>query len=173
MSDIHHPGRRSLLAAGAASTAALGASWLLTGCTGAAAAPVLPAAAKKGAPDRGGTLRVARPPASEAETLDPASALSAYEYLGALYNRLVRVDADLDWLSFVGKLRLTGMPIADMVRFAELVRRGEVTFDERREILEQTRREVVARIAELQDTVAVLDSKIDFFAGARRASERD
>jgi hypothetical protein len=59
-----------------------------------------------------------------------------------------------------------------MVRFAELVRRGEVTFDERREILEQTRREVVARIAELQDTVAVLDSKIDFFAGARRASER-
>ncbi|MFF4130694.1 hypothetical protein ACFY1B_04000 [Streptomyces mirabilis] len=94
MSDIHHPGRRSLLAAGAASTAALGASWLLTGCTGAAAAPVLPAAAKKGAPDRGGTLRVARPPASEAETLDPARALSAYEYLGALYNRLVRVDAD-------------------------------------------------------------------------------
>ncbi|MFF7887708.1 MerR family transcriptional regulator [Streptomyces sp. NPDC020794] len=81
-------------------------------------------------------------------------------------------NRDLDWLSFVGKLRLTGMPIADMVRFAELVRRGEVTFDERREILEQTRREVVARIAELQDTVAVLDSKIDFFAGARRASER-
>ncbi|MFK0023841.1 ABC transporter substrate-binding protein [Streptomyces sp. NPDC090798] len=96
MSDIHHPGRRSLLAAGAASAAALGASWLLTGCTGAAAAPVLPAAAKKGAPDHGGTLRIARPPASEAETLDPASALSAYEYLGALYNRLVRVDANGD-----------------------------------------------------------------------------
>ncbi|MER5926467.1 ABC transporter substrate-binding protein [Streptomyces mirabilis] len=96
MSDIHHPGRRSVLAAGAASAAALGASWLLTGCTGAAAAPVLPAAAKKGAPDRGGILRIARPPASEAETLDPASALSAYEYLGALYNRLVRVDANGD-----------------------------------------------------------------------------
>ncbi|MFD8004140.1 ABC transporter substrate-binding protein [Streptomyces mirabilis] len=48
------------------------------------------------APDRGGTLRIARPPASEAETLDPASALSAYEYLGALYNRLVRVDANGD-----------------------------------------------------------------------------
>ncbi|MER5906383.1 ABC transporter substrate-binding protein [Streptomyces mirabilis] len=75
---------------------ALGASWLLTGCTGAAAAPVLLAAAKKGAPDRGGTLRIARQPASEAETLDPAGALSAYEYLGALYNRLVRVDANGD-----------------------------------------------------------------------------
>lgn len=85
MSDIHHPGRRSVLAAGAAS--------LLSGCTGVASTPVLPAAAAKGAPDRGGTLRIARPPASDAETLDPASALSAYEYLGALYNRLVRVDA--------------------------------------------------------------------------------
>ncbi|MER5184036.1 MerR family transcriptional regulator [Streptomyces sp. NPDC002896] len=80
-------------------------------------------------------------------------------------------NRDLDWLAFVGKLRLTGMPVADMVRFAELVRRGEVTFDERREILQQTRREVVTRIAELQDTLAVLDSKIDFYAGARRASE--
>ncbi|MPY56287.1 ABC transporter substrate-binding protein [Streptomyces spongiae] len=94
MSDIHHPGRRSVLAAGAAGAASLGASWLLTGCTGAASAPVLPVAAQQGAPDRGGTLRIARPPASDAETLDPASALSAYEYLGALYNRLVRVDKD-------------------------------------------------------------------------------
>lgn len=92
MSDIHHPGRRSVLAAGAG----LGASWLLTGCSGAASTPVLPAAAIEGAPDRGGTLKVARPPASEAETLDPASSLSAYEYLGALYNRLVRVGADGD-----------------------------------------------------------------------------
>jgi DNA-binding transcriptional MerR regulator len=80
-------------------------------------------------------------------------------------------NRDLDWLAFVGKLRLTGMPVADMVRFAELVRQGEVTFDERREILERTRREVVARIAELQDTLAVLDCKIDFYGGARRAPE--
>lgn len=80
-------------------------------------------------------------------------------------------NRDLDWLTFVRKLRLTGMPIADMVRFAELVRQGEATYDERREILEQTRREVVARVAELQDTLAVLDSKIDFYGDARRAPE--
>ena len=33
--------------------------------------------------------------------------------------------------TFVGKLRLTGMPVADMVRYAELVREGEHTFGER------------------------------------------
>lgn len=81
-------------------------------------------------------------------------------------------NRDLDWLAFVGKLRLTGMPVADMVRYAELLREGEHTFQERRELLEATRRDVRARIAELQDTLAVLDHKIDFYAGARRAPER-
>ncbi|MYW65458.1 MerR family transcriptional regulator [Streptomyces sp. SID8379] len=79
---------------------------------------------------------------------------------------------DLDWLAFVNKLRLTGMPVADMVRYAELVRLGEETFDERRELLESTRRDVLHRMAELQDTLAVLDHKINFYAGARTASER-
>ncbi|GHF46440.1 hypothetical protein GCM10010218_29640 [Streptomyces mashuensis] len=80
-------------------------------------------------------------------------------------------NRDLDWLDFVRRLRLTGMPVADMVRFAELVLEGEATYDERRDILERTRQEVLTRIAELQDTVAVLDAKIDFYAGAHRAPE--
>jgi peptide/nickel transport system substrate-binding protein len=41
---------------------------------------------------KGGTLRIARPVASSGESLDPASSLCAYEYLGALYNRLVKQD---------------------------------------------------------------------------------
>ncbi len=73
-------------------------------------------------------------------------------------------NKDLDWLSLVGKLRLTGMPVADMVRYAELVRAGEHTLTERRELLEATRRDVRHRIAELRDTLAVLDYKIDMYA---------
>jgi DNA-binding transcriptional MerR regulator len=84
-------------------------------------------------------------------------------------------NRDLDWLRFVGKLRLTGMPVADMVRYAEMVRAGEHTFEARQELLKQTRRDVRSRIAELQDTLAVLDHKIEYYAtsaDARRASER-
>ncbi|MEV6679689.1 MerR family transcriptional regulator [Streptomyces erythrochromogenes] len=73
-------------------------------------------------------------------------------------------DKDLDWLGFVGKLRATGMSVADMVRYAELVREGEHTVEERRELLERTRREVRARIGELTDALAVLDYKIDMYA---------
>lgn len=81
-------------------------------------------------------------------------------------------NRDLDWLDFVGKLRRTGMPVADMVRYAELVRAGDQNFAERRELLEETRRNVLARITELRGTLAVLDHKIDFYGGAARASER-
>ncbi|MFI6348815.1 MerR family transcriptional regulator [Streptomyces sp. NPDC050560] len=81
-------------------------------------------------------------------------------------------NRDLDWLSLVGKLRLTGMPVADMVRYAEMVREGPHTFPERQELLETTRRNVLARIGELQDTLAVLDLKINHYADARLASER-
>ncbi|CAM5712258.1 hypothetical protein SVIOM74S_02212 [Streptomyces violarus] len=76
-------------------------------------------------------------------------------------------NRDLDWLDLVGKLRLTGMPVADIVRYAELIREGDHTFDERRELLETTRQDVLARIAELRDTLAVLDRKIDFYSCER------
>ncbi|MEU3885802.1 MerR family transcriptional regulator [Streptomyces sp. NPDC029041] len=83
-------------------------------------------------------------------------------------------NRDLDWLDLVGKLRLTGMPVADMVRYAELVREGDHTYAERFELLKTTREDVLARIDELRGTLAVLDRKISFYADAGRAlaSER-
>ncbi|MEU3981649.1 MerR family transcriptional regulator [Streptomyces sp. NPDC026672] len=80
-------------------------------------------------------------------------------------------NGDLDWLDLVTKLRLTGMPVADMVRYAELVREGEHTYPERHELLMATRRDVLSRIAELQDTLAVLDRKIGFYGDAGQCYE--
>lgn len=80
-------------------------------------------------------------------------------------------NKDLDWLSLVGKLRLTGMPVADMVRYAELVRAGDHTVEERRALLEATRRDVRRRMAELRDTLAVLDYKIDMYAAKALTGE--
>lgn len=81
-------------------------------------------------------------------------------------------NRDLDWLEIVGKLRLTGMPVAGMVRYAELVRAGDQTYAERRELLERTREDVLRRIAELQDTLSVLNFKIGNYSDAAEASER-
>ncbi|OEU88070.1 MerR family transcriptional regulator [Streptomyces abyssalis] len=73
-------------------------------------------------------------------------------------------NRDLDWLDLVAKLRLTGMPVADMVRYAELVRAGDHTCPERHELLVETREDVLRRVAELQETLAVLNYKIDIYA---------
>lgn len=84
--------RRDVLRwAGVGGLAAAGLAGL-TGCSQAQGPVQLPVEAAKGTPARGGRLRMARPANSRAETLDSAASLSAYEYLGALYNRLVRLD---------------------------------------------------------------------------------
>ncbi|MEV4741524.1 MerR family transcriptional regulator [Streptomyces sp. NPDC049555] len=76
-------------------------------------------------------------------------------------------DRDLDWLDLVARLRLTGMPVADMVRYAELVREGDHTFPEREQLLSAHREDVRRRIAELRSTLEVLDYKIENYAAAR------
>ncbi|WP_198679133.1 MerR family transcriptional regulator [Thermomonospora amylolytica] len=55
-------------------------------------------------------------------------------------------DRDLDWLHMLRCLRDTGMPIAEMLRYAELVREGEHTVAERRDLLERHDRRVSERI---------------------------
>lgn len=82
-------------------------------------------------------------------------------------------NRDLEWLALVGKLRLTGMSVADMVRYAELVRAGDQTLAERRELLARTRREVLTRIAELQGTLAVLDYKIEHYTDLPKPADLD
>ncbi|WP_336084282.1 MerR family transcriptional regulator [Nocardia sp. SSK8] len=74
-------------------------------------------------------------------------------------------DRDLEWLALITRLRLTGMPVADMLRYAELVRAGEQTFPQRLAMFRQTRSDVLDKIAELQQTVAVLDYKIARYEG--------
>jgi DNA-binding transcriptional MerR regulator len=75
-------------------------------------------------------------------------------------------NRDLDWLALVSKLRLTGMAVADMVRYADLVRQGDHTYAERHALLCATREDVRRRIAELQGTLTVLDFKISIYAPA-------
>ncbi|UFS93929.1 MerR family transcriptional regulator [Nocardia huaxiensis] len=81
-------------------------------------------------------------------------------------------DRDLDWLELIGKLRRTGMSVADMVRYAELVRAGDATYPQRLEMFRRTREEVLAQIEELQNTVAVLDCKIALYEGNPAADWR-
>ncbi|MCF6471580.1 MerR family transcriptional regulator [Nonomuraea sp. MG754425] len=78
-------------------------------------------------------------------------------------------EEDLRWLEFLTRLRTTGMPIAEMCRYAELRRRGPHTADERRELLESHRERVSSRIAQLTQDLKVLDYKIDNYREGRQS----
>ncbi|MEP9375543.1 MerR family transcriptional regulator [Aquabacter sp. CN5-332] len=70
----------------------------------------------------------------------------------------------LVWIEFLGRLKTTGMPIRDMLRYAKLREAGAVTHTERRELLKEHRARVRAHVAELQACLLVLDTKIVGYA---------
>jgi DNA-binding transcriptional MerR regulator len=81
--------------------------------------------------------------------------------------------AILDWLGFIFRLKTTGMPIRQMLRYAALRDRGAETQGERQRLLEEHRAHVAAHIAELQAGLIVLDTKIAGYAGATKGNETD
>lgn len=103
-----------------------------------------------------------------------AHTIRYYERIGLLpyadRDRSSQRDYDasiLIWIEFLGRLRMTGMPIRDMLQYAALRERGVGTEMERREMLEQHRERVRAHVLELQASLLVLDTKIAGQAGEK------
>ncbi|WP_354643426.1 MerR family transcriptional regulator [Kitasatospora camelliae] len=71
--------------------------------------------------------------------------------------------ADLEWLNMLRCLRVTGMPIADMIRFAELVRAGHATVPDRLALLLDHDAQVEEQIAALRQRQDTLRAKITYY----------
>lgn len=67
---------------------------------------------------------------------------------------------DVAWVQILRCLRTTALPIREMKRFAELVRRGDEAIPERAELLRAHRRDVEAQIAALHEALETIDHKI-------------
>jgi DNA-binding transcriptional MerR regulator len=88
-------------------------------------------------------------------------------------NRRSYQQLDLDWISVCTRLRATGMPIRTIRRYAELVSDGRGNEKDRLALLESHRIEVVARLAEIQKSLELLDHKIGVYRGRIEAGEAD
>ncbi|NWG15084.1 MAG: MerR family transcriptional regulator [Chloroflexi bacterium] len=96
--------------------------------------------------------------------------LRYYERIGLIHSigraqnthRRYSMD-DVGWIEFLKKLRATGMPIHQMLRYAELQRMGDETLPERLEMLKELRRNVEAHMAELQEHLKVIQYKIELY----------
>lgn len=101
-----------------------------------------------------------------------AHTIRYYEQIGLLpradRDRSGQRDYDasiLIWIQFLDRLKTTGMPIREMVRYAALRDHGARTQAERRTLLEQHRERVRAHVADLQACLHALDIKIAGYAG--------
>ncbi|MFG2075822.1 DNA-binding transcriptional regulator, MerR family [Nonomuraea maritima] len=72
-------------------------------------------------------------------------------------------DEHLSWLGMVRCLRDTGMPIAQMLRFAELTRAGDHTIPDRIKLLQEHERQVEAQINNLAERRRYIQNKISYY----------
>lgn len=70
---------------------------------------------------------------------------------------------DVGWLGTIRCLRDTGMPIAEMLRFAELVRAGDHTIPDRIALLEAHDRRVEGQVANLREKQRAVQAKIGYY----------
>ncbi|MBB5074973.1 MerR family transcriptional regulator [Nonomuraea endophytica] len=67
---------------------------------------------------------------------------------------------DVDWLLLCNRLRESGMPIATVKRFADLVKEGPGNEPDRLALLREHERQVEAKIDELRACLAVIHDKV-------------
>jgi DNA-binding transcriptional MerR regulator len=102
-----------------------------------------------------------------------AHTLRYYERAGLVVTPVDRTAAgrrryqqlDLDWIIVCTKLRATGMPIKTIKRYAQLVAAGRGNEHERLALMEAHRADVVAKLAEVQENLKLIDHKIDVYRG--------
>jgi len=80
---------------------------------------------------------------------------------------------DLDWITICTKLRATGMPIRTIRRYAQLVSAGRGNEPERLALMEAHRADVIAKLAEIQENLRLIDHKIDVYRGRLAAGDAD
>ena len=72
-------------------------------------------------------------------------------------------DQDVTWVVFLTRLRSTGMPIARVKEYVELVRSGDSTSADRLELLLRHRIAVLAQLEEITQSLAAIDKKITLY----------
>lgn len=75
-------------------------------------------------------------------------------------------DADVARVVFITRMRQSEMPIRVLQRYVALVEEGPSTEPERLRIMEAHRDAVLARRAELDDALAIVDFKIAAYGGS-------
>jgi len=81
-------------------------------------------------------------------------------------------DLDIRRVGFIKCMRSAGLPIEVLIEYFNLVQQGDQTIEARKEILVEQRKQVLARMAELQATLDLLNHKIEVYENAVLKAEK-
>ena len=87
----------------------------------------------------------------------------------------IREYSELDTrrIDFIKCMRTAGLPIEVLIEYFALVQQGDDTIQARKEILEEQRAQLMAKMAELQETLDLLNRKILGYENTVLKSEQD
>jgi DNA-binding transcriptional MerR regulator len=105
--------------------------------------------------------------------------LRYYEKIGLLppVNRTgsgIRDFSELDVrrVSFIKCMRAAGLPVEVLIDYYALVQQGDDTIQARKKILQAQRAQLLARMAEMQETLDLLNHKIEVYENAVLENEQ-
>lgn len=72
-------------------------------------------------------------------------------------------DLDVRRVEFIKCMRSAGLPIEVLIDYMGLVQQGDSTIEARKSILEEQREQLIARMAEMQKTLDILNHKVQVY----------
>jgi len=81
-------------------------------------------------------------------------------------------ELDLRRVDFIKCMRSAGLPIEVLIEYVGLVQQGDSTIETRKEILIEQRELLAARMKEMQNTLDILDHKIEVYENAVLKKEK-
>jgi DNA-binding transcriptional MerR regulator len=82
-------------------------------------------------------------------------------------------ELDLRRVNFIKCMRSAGLPIDVLIEYYGLVQQGDETIEARKKILQEQRVQLAAKLEELQQTVDLLDYKIDVYENLLLKTEQE
>ena len=72
-------------------------------------------------------------------------------------------EEDCRWIEFAKCMRDAGLPIEVLIKYLALFQKGDATIEARKALLTEQRDKLIARIAEMQETLERLNYKIESY----------
>ena len=82
-------------------------------------------------------------------------------------------ELDVRRVEFIKCMKSAGLPLEVLIEYFGLVQQGDQTIAARREILKEQREQLVARMAEMQKTLDLLNYKIKVYENAVLKKEKE